>query len=132
MPESLLSLESTLSEAQARARERIRAAARAGELEAVRVEALGRKGTLAQISRQLGQLAPEERARLGKLLNAAKETLEAALAAGKAEFDKKTLAARLDSEWLDLTLPAPGPRPGSLHPVTQVQMEIEDLFSSLG
>ncbi|MGD0013970.1 MAG: phenylalanine--tRNA ligase subunit alpha [Bryobacteraceae bacterium] len=132
MPESLLSLESTLSEAQARARERIRAAARAEELEAVRVEALGRKGTLAQISRQLGQLAPEERARLGKLLNAAKETLEAALAARKAEFEKKALEARLDAEWLDLTLPAPGPRPGSLHPVTQVQMEIEDLFSSLG
>ena len=39
---------------------------------------------------------------------------------------------RLKGEWLDLTLPAPGPRPGSLHPVTQIQNEIEDLFTSLG
>ena len=42
------------------------------------------------------------------------------------------MRARLDAEWLDLTLPAPGTRAGSLHPVTQLQREIEDLFSSLG
>jgi phenylalanyl-tRNA synthetase alpha chain len=98
----------------------------------VRVEALGRKGTLAQASKQMGKLAPEERARIGKLLNAAKETLETALETRKAVFDRQALAARLDAEWIDLTLPAPGPRPGSLHPITQVQMEIEDLFTSMG
>ena len=42
------------------------------------------------------------------------------------------MAARLDAEWIDVTLPAPGPRPGSLHPITQIQTEIEDLFVSLG
>ncbi len=130
MPEP--SLESLLKEVQAGARERIRAASMPEDLEAVRVEVLGRKGTLAQISRQLARLAPEERARIGKLLNAAKETLEAAFEARKAEFENQALQARLESEWIDLTLPAPGPRPGSLHPVTQVQREIEDLFSSMG
>ncbi len=127
-----MSLESNLQALEAGARERIAAASSADQLEAVRVEVLGRKGKLAEISRQLGKLAPEERARIGKLLNATKETLEGALDARKAEFDHEALRARLDREWLDLTLPAPGPRPGALHPVTQVQMEIEDLFTSMG
>jgi len=125
-------LETTLSQLEASARARIEAARTAEELEVVRVEALGRKGTLAQISRQLGALAPEERARVGKLLNTVKQGLEEALAARKARFDEEGLRARLDAEWVDLTLPAPGVRPGSLHPVTQIQTEIEDLFTSLG
>ena len=40
--------------------------------------------------------------------------------------------ARLDAEWLDLTLPAPGPRRGHLHPITRIQRELEELFASLG
>jgi phenylalanyl-tRNA synthetase alpha chain len=132
MPESIMLLESTLSDLQAGSCARIAAATAAEELEAVRVEVLGRKGTLNQISKQMGKLAPEDRARVGKLLNAAKETIEAALDARKREFDRQALAVRLDAEWVDLTLPARGPRPGSLHPITQVQMEIEDLFTSMG
>ena len=125
-------LDATLSQLDREARARIAGAATPEELEAVRVEALGRKGTLAQISKQLGGLPAEERARVGKLLNAVKQALEEALQARKAQFEKEALAARLDSEWLDLSLPAPGPRPGRLHPVTQIQAEIEDLFTSLG
>jgi len=125
-------LQTTLSQLEATARARIEAAQSADELEAVRVEALGRKGTLAQVSKQLGALTPEERARVGKLLNTVKQGLEEALAVRKAHFEQEALRARLDAEWLDLTLPAPGIRPGSLHPVTQIQTEIEDLFTSLG
>jgi len=132
MPEPTVSLESTLGELEARARAQIEGAPAPEQLEAVRVEALGRKGALAQISKQLGQLAPEDRARVGKLLNSVKEALEEALERKKAQFEQQALRARLDAEWLDLTLPGPGPRPGSLHPVTQVQAEIEDLFVSLG
>ena len=50
----------------------------------------------------------------------------------KSEFERAALAKRLDAEWLDLTVPAPGVKPGSLHPITQIQWEIEDLFRSLG
>lgn len=125
-------LESTLSELEARARERIETAAALEELEPVRIEVLGRKGTLAQVSKELGKLPPEERARIGKLLNSVKQNLEGALDARKAQFEAAALNARLDAEWLDLTLPAPGPERGSLHPITQIQTEIEDLFISLG
>jgi phenylalanyl-tRNA synthetase alpha chain len=102
------------------------------ELEESRVEALGRKGTLAQITREFGKLPPEERARVGKLLNSVKQDLESEYEEKKRRFEKADLASRLAKEWIDVTLPAPGVRPGSLHPITQLQNEIEDLFTSLG
>ncbi|MBK5293010.1 MAG: phenylalanine--tRNA ligase subunit alpha [Acidobacteriia bacterium] len=111
---------------------RIQASASLADLEAVRVEVLGRKGTLAGISKEMGKLAPEEKARIGKLLNTAKQSLEQALERRTAQFEDAALDSRLASEWLDLTVPAPGIRPGSLHPVTLVQKEIEDLFVSMG
>jgi phenylalanyl-tRNA synthetase alpha chain len=125
-------LEIQIQGLQAKALERINAAISPEELEPVRVEVLGRKGALAQISKDMVGLAPEERAGAGKLLNAAKQKLEEAFERRKREFDQAALSARLDAEWVDVTLPAPGPRAGSLHPITQFQMEIEDLFVSLG
>jgi phenylalanyl-tRNA synthetase alpha chain len=102
------------------------------ELEAARTEVLGRKGALAQISKEFGKLAPEERAALGQLLNSVKQDLETEYDRKKIRFEQADLNERLAREWIDVTLPAPGPRPGSLHPVTQLQQEIEDLFTSLG
>jgi phenylalanyl-tRNA synthetase alpha chain len=102
------------------------------ELEEARVAALGRKGTLAQISKEFGKLTPDERARIGKLLNSVKQDLETEYEEKRRRFEQADLAERLAREWIDVTLPAPGLRPGSLHPVTQLQQEIEDLFTSLG
>ncbi len=102
------------------------------ELEEARVEALGRKGTLATISKDFGKLSPEERARVGKLLNSVKQDLESEYENKKRRFEQADLAERLSKEWIDVTLPAPGVRPGSLHPITQLQAEIEDLFTGLG
>ena len=102
------------------------------ELEEARVQALGRKGTLAGISKEFGKLTPEDRSRLGKLLNSVKQDLEGEYESKKRRFEEAALAARLSREWIDVTLPAQGIRPGSLHPITQVQNEIEDLFTSLG
>ena len=104
----------------------------AEELEAARVQALGRKGTLAQISKEFSKLAPEERARIGRLLNSVKQDLESEYEQKKQRFERAGLASRLSQEWIDVTLPAGGLRPGSIHPVTQLQEAIEDLFTSLG
>lgn len=107
-------------------------AGHADELEDVRIQALGRKGTLANISKEFGKLTPEERGRIGKLLNAVKQDLESAYAGKKRRFEENALNERLRREWIDVTVPAQGIRPGSLHPITQLQEEIEDLFTSLG
>jgi phenylalanyl-tRNA synthetase alpha chain len=125
-------LEDQLSQLQASARERIEIAENPEALEAVRIEVLGRKGTLAAISKDMGKLTPEERASVGKLLNSAKQTLESAFDGKKNRFESEALAKKLDAEWVDLTLPAPGTRPGSLHPLTLIQHEIEEVFTSMG
>ena len=125
-------IDDSIQELASRSLARIASARSAQELEAVRVGALGRKGTLAEIGKGMGKLAAEDRARVGKLLNSAKAEIEEALAARAREFDAEALAARLDCEWLDLTLPAPGPRRGHLHPITRIQRELEELFTSLG
>jgi phenylalanyl-tRNA synthetase alpha chain len=111
---------------------RIHAAKTAEALEVVRVEVLGRKGVLTQLGKDIGKLSAEERAGRGKFINASKQALEEAYEQRKAEFEREAIANRLDTEWIDLTVPAPGAKPGSLHPITQIQWEIEDLFRSLG
>lgn len=115
---------------------RIQASATAEDLEAVRVEVLGRKGVLAALSKDMGRLPAEERANRGKFINTAKQQLETAYEALKSRFVNAAMAIRLESEWLDLTIPSTavtaGVHPGAIHPVTQIQWEIEDLFRSMG
>ncbi len=114
------------------ARQRIAEAQSLETLEEIRIEVLGRKGTLAAASKNLAKLPANERAEAGRLLNFAKQKVESWFEARKGKFEREALALKLESEWLDLTLPAPGIRPGHLHPITQIQSEIEQLFVSLG
>jgi phenylalanyl-tRNA synthetase alpha chain len=121
-----------IQELETRTLTRISDARTPDELEAVRVDVLGRKGTLAEISKGMGKLSPEERKTVGQSLNTAKQKLEAAYESRKQQFETDKLNSRLDAEWIDLTLPAPPPRRGHLHPITRIQRELEDLFVSLG
>jgi len=124
--------EQIISELHAAALSSLERATTLDEIEAIRVEALGRKGKLAEVSKTFGKLTPDERASVGKLLNSVKQDLETRLDARKDALASVAQDARLESEWIDLTAPAPGVRPGSLHPITQVQRELEELFVSLG
>src|SRR5438034_1548954 len=125
-------LEERLAELRASALAGIAAASSPEELERVRVDVLGRKGSLAQLSKEMAKVPKDQKAAAGKLLNSVKQEIETALDTKSTQFADAALRSRLDAEWIDLTLPAPGVRPGSLHPVTQVQQEIEDLFVSMG
>jgi phenylalanyl-tRNA synthetase alpha chain len=125
-------LDPSIQELEARSLERVSAASSEEELEAVRVDALGRKGPLAQAGKEMGKLAPAERASFGKLLNSARQNIEQALSAKQQILAEAALQKRLDAEWLDVTVPAPGVRRGHLHPITRIQRELEDLFRSLG
>jgi phenylalanyl-tRNA synthetase alpha chain len=125
-------LEASIQELESRSLARIESASTAEELEAARVDALGRKGGLTQFSKDMGKLPPEDKKRIGMLLNGARQAIEGALEEKQRQFAEAKLQARLDSEWIDLTLPATGPRRGHLHPITRIQRELEDLFVSLG
>jgi phenylalanyl-tRNA synthetase alpha chain len=102
------------------------------KLEALRVRILGRKGLRAEISAEIAKLPPQDRPAAGRVHNDLGRGFEAKFKEREDYFKATALDARLDAEWVDLTAPAPGPRPGSLHPVTQVQRELEQLFISMG
>jgi len=124
--------EQIISELHAAALSSLERATTLDAIEAIRVEALGRKGKLAEVSKTFGKLTPEERASVGKLLNSVKQDLELRLDQRREALASVERDARLEAEWIDLTAPAPGVRPGSLHPITQIQRELEELFVSLG
>jgi phenylalanyl-tRNA synthetase alpha chain len=111
-------------------------AAKPEELEEIRVRVLGRKGELTQILRGLGELAPEKRGAMGKLSNEIKAQVEAALEAKNAEMQNSKISRLLDEEWIDVSLDSPGStapsKRGHLHPISQIQYEIEDIFTSMG
>lgn len=125
-------LENTLRDLEARGLALFESAAGDDALETARVEILGRKGTLANLGKEMAKVPAAERAAMGKLLNSVKTNLEAAFDAKKSAFARAALDARLASEWLDVTTPAAGLVPGKLHPLTQIQRELEEYFTSLG
>lgn len=111
----------------------IAAAVTEQDLKRVHEACFGRKdGYFGQVGKLLKSIPADEKPSVGKVFNETKQALEEAYNRRADEIRSKAQNQRLQAEWLDLTLPAPGPWPGSLHPVTQIQNEIEDLFTSLG
>ena len=113
----------------------LRAIAGAGDeaaLEALRVQALGKKGEISLAMRELGRMSAEERQEAGPRLNALKDEINAALAARKAALADAALDERLRGEWLDVTLPARPRRQGTIHPVSQVTEEVTAIFADMG
>jgi phenylalanyl-tRNA synthetase alpha chain len=101
-------------------------------LEAVRVAALGKKGSISEMLKTLGGMTPDERKVNGPLFNGLRDTVTAAIATRKAALGDAALNARLGNERVDVTLP-PRPEPeGTIHPVSQVLDEIAAIFADLG
>ena len=101
-------------------------------LEQIRIQYLGKKGELTAVLRGMGALSAEERPVIGQLANDVRAEIEAAIKE-KAEAQKNAeLEKRLVSEKIDVTLPSGAPKYGKLHPLTQVQRTIEDIFIGMG
>ena len=103
-------------------------------LEAVRVSALGKNGSITALLKTLGTLAPEERKNQGPLINGLKDRVNAALAARREQLRGLALTARLNTESVDVTLPvreAPF-EIGRVHPITQVTDELTAIFADMG
>lgn len=110
----------------------IKAAVDLAGLDACRVKYLGKKGRLTQGLKQLATLSAADRPKAGQVINAAKQELQTLIAQRKAALENAKLAAQLQREEIDITLPACGLRSGGLHPVTQTLLEIESLFTQIG
>jgi phenylalanyl-tRNA synthetase alpha chain len=104
----------------------------AAELEQAKARFLGKAGALTDLLKGLGKLPAEERREAGSRINAAKDQLEAALAARREALARVKLDARLAEEALDVTLPGRGSGRGRLHPITRTQDRIEAIFRSIG
>jgi phenylalanyl-tRNA synthetase alpha chain len=101
-------------------------------LEAVRVGALGKKGSLSERLKALGAMPPEERKTAGPALNGLKERVSQALEARRDELREAELEARLRTERVDVTLPVRPEAIGTVHPVTQVWEEVIAIFGDMG
>ena len=102
------------------------------KLEQVKARYLGKSGALTLLLKGLSKLSAAERPAFGSRVNAAKETLEAAIVERRARIQARQLEARLTEETLDVTLPGRGLGVGGLHPVTRTLERIEALFRSMG
>lgn len=112
--------------------DRISAASDPQAIEEVRLAALGKKGELSLMVRELGRMSPEERQTTGKALNHIRDEIDAALRARKLALEDAALDARLRDEWLDVTLPGRPRRQGSIHPISQVTDEVTAIFADMG
>ena len=112
----------------------IGAASDEAALEAVRVAALGKKGSVSELLKTLGSMSPEERKTQGAAINGLKERVSEALSARRDRLRQAALTQQLAADIIDVTLPvraAPSER-GRIHPVSQVIDEITAIFADMG
>jgi phenylalanyl-tRNA synthetase alpha chain len=110
----------------------IEAAADLDAIEALRVAALGKAGSVTGLLKTLGGMTPEERQAEGPKIHALREAVTEAIATRKAALEGAALDAKLASERLDMTLPATDAPRGSVHPVSQVMDELAEIFADMG
>lgn len=112
--------------------EEIRAAATLEALAKIRVRYLGKKGLLTRLFKEMKGLGPEERKERGRELNQMKQQIEAALAEREEQIKAAELAARLEREREDVSLPGLALPPGGYHVATQILDELVDIFRRMG
>jgi len=102
------------------------------ELENARVKYLGKKGEFTVILRGMGALTPDERPMIGSLVNETKNELEEAISNKKNKLEEASILESISNrKKIDLTYPVYN-KLGSLHPITVVQRELEEIFKSMG
>jgi phenylalanyl-tRNA synthetase alpha chain len=110
----------------------IRSAPDLQALEALRVSALGKSGSITAQLKSLGKMSPDERAAEAPKIHALREAVTEAIADRKAALETAELEKRLATERVDLSLPAPERPQGTVHPVSQVMDELAEIFADLG
>lgn len=102
------------------------------KLEQLRVKFLGKKGELTAVLRGMGALSPEERPAIGQIANEIRESVENMIAEKKEKLSAELLQRKLESEKIDVTMPAKRFNLGHRHPLAQVEDEMCGIFRSMG
>ncbi len=101
-------------------------------LDHCRVQFLGKKGSLTECLKALGQLSPEERPIIGQKVNIIKDKIQLLIEQQSILFQQDQIQAELKKETIDITLPGRQQSIGSIHPVTKVRERIGELFAQMG
>lgn len=125
-------LKQKLEDIRTKAKEQLAAFTELSELEAFRVQVLGKKGELTGILKSMGALSTEERPKMGQLANEVRQSIEMMLAQKTQELKALAVQREIDSTPVyDISVPQNLLR-GGYHPITLVQRECEDIFKSMG
>ena len=111
---------------------KVQASQSLADLDQVRVTVLGKKGSLSEALKSLGQVAPEERPKLGALANEWKARVEAVIELKKTELEEKQIESDLLKTRIDVTIPARKVHRGSLHPITQTVRKVSQVLGRIG
>jgi phenylalanyl-tRNA synthetase alpha chain len=125
-------MKAQLDQISVAAAQEIASASDKNSLEAVRIKYLGKKGELTSVLRGMGALTAEERPIVGQIANEVRAEVEAALAAKAQAQKEEALERQLKAEKIDVTMPATALAVGHLHPLTQIQRRIEEIFIGMG
>ena len=112
--------------------DRIATAADTEALEDIRIEVVGKSGTLTSYLRSMGQVPKEERAEVGKTVNAVRNEVEAALESKKTALSATELEAKMAADAVDITLPGRSQQMGTRHLINAITDEIAEVFLGLG
>ena len=102
------------------------------QIEEIRVKYLGKKGELTALLKQMGRLSPEDRPKMGQLVNDAKQKVEEKINERRTYLKGKATELKLKAETIDITLPEKAVKTGGLHPISIVTDDLIDIFRSMG
>lgn len=102
------------------------------KLNDVRVSFLGKKGELTAVLKGMKDVAPEDRPKVGQLVNEAREEIERILDEARTNMERKLREAKMKAEVIDVTLPAQRNKVGHRHPNTIALEEVERIFTGMG
>lgn len=125
-------IQETIGAMQQAVQERLLHCRTAQDVQAVRVQYLGKKGELTALLKGMKNVPPAERPAFGQLVNAARSALEAKLQERQSEVEEQEMATRLQSETLDITLPSRQPVRGHMHPLHLTRRHMEEAFLRMG
>ena len=125
-------MENMLKEIRERVLADVKEAEVSSKLEDIRVRVLGKKGELTAILRGMGKLSPEERPKVGQMVNEARTAIENAIAERSEKLARAEKEARLAAEAIDVTLPGKARSAGAMNPLNQAMNEMVNIFVGMG
>lgn len=106
--------------------------AKSDDIEALRIKYLGKKGELTALLRGMGSVSPEDRPKIGQLVNELRETIEGEIDQKKKDLSEKALEMKLKAQTIDVTMPGKEIPVGRRHPLAQTEKTMRDVFVGLG